>query len=220
MDQKRPVILIVEDDPSLTDLLVDVLETEGTIETVADGPLALARIEQGGIDLVLLDLMLPGLDGVEICQRVRARRSAIHLPIIMLTAMAADGAARRGFAAGADDYITKPFNTGDLLDRVGAWLRVRQAQVQQREAAERGWDLLDRQYATSLADTIDGLAHLLIADLSPVVETLMQVQTAPEVPAPLRQEATARAAALCTIIQHLRQFGRDARESPLPVGER
>jgi DNA-binding response OmpR family regulator len=96
------------------------------IETAADGPSALARIEAGGLDLVLLDRMMPGLDGLEVCRRVRAQADDVYLPVLMLTALAGEKERHAGFAAGADDYVTKPFNADELLDRVDVWLRTRQ----------------------------------------------------------------------------------------------
>src|SRR5205814_32813 len=79
-----------------------------------------------GVDLVLLDLMLPEIDGLELCRQVRARPAdAVYLPIVILTALAGEAERRTGFAAGADDYVTKPFDAADLLDRVAVWVRTR-----------------------------------------------------------------------------------------------
>jgi len=129
----RPRILIVEDEPSASELVADILATVGyDVETAADGSTALQRLDED-IDLLLLDVMLPGLDGFEVCRRVRATETDQHLPIIMLTALASDAQRHAGFAAGADDYLTKPFNTQELLDRVQVWLAARRRQ----EAARR-----------------------------------------------------------------------------------
>jgi CheY-like chemotaxis protein len=128
-----PRILIVEDEPSASDLIVDVLTMGGyTVETAADGGTALQRLD-ADVDLLLLDVMLPGLDGFEVCRRVRATERDQHLPIIMLTALSSDAQRHAGFAAGADDYLTKPFNNQELLDRVQVWLAARQRQ----EAAQQ-----------------------------------------------------------------------------------
>jgi len=127
MQAAVPVVLVVEDDPTMREVLQMLLaETGYRIETAADGPIALARIEAGGLDLVLLDRMMPGLDGLEVCRRIRARADEVYLPVVMLTALAGDEERHAGFAAGADDYVTKPFNADELLDRVDVWVRTRQ----------------------------------------------------------------------------------------------
>jgi DNA-binding response OmpR family regulator len=127
MQPARPVILVVEDVEQVAELLSTLLTQKGyNVETAPRGSDGLARVKRGGIDLVLLDLMLPDVHGLEVCQAVRALPSQVYLPIIMLTALATDTDRHAGFAAGADDYVTKPFKTDELLDRVGVWLRTRQ----------------------------------------------------------------------------------------------
>ena len=113
------VILVVEDDAATRDLLRELLESEGyTVASAADAAAGVARIEAGGIDLVLLDRRLPEMDGLALCRQVRARPDAVYLPIIMLTAVAGGEQSRTGYAAGVDDYLTKPFDIEELLDRV------------------------------------------------------------------------------------------------------
>ncbi|HLH21753.1 MAG TPA: response regulator [Chloroflexota bacterium] len=132
MQPPRPRILIVEDEPSAAELVADVLTTAGyDVESAEDGATALERLD-ADVDLMLLDVMLPGVDGFEVCRRVRAAEDEQHLPIIMLTALASDAQRHAGFAAGADDYLTKPFNTQELLDRVQVWLAARQRQKDAR----------------------------------------------------------------------------------------
>jgi CheY-like chemotaxis protein len=80
----------------------------------------------GDVDLVLLDLILPDVDGLELCLRVRAHEAEVYVPIVMLTALDGDERRHAGFTAGADDYVVKPFRAEDLLDRVGVWIRARQ----------------------------------------------------------------------------------------------
>ena len=127
MEPGSPTVLIVDDDPSICAVMRDVMEAAGhRVEVVHDGVTALARIRQGGVDLVLLDLMIPGIDGREVCRQVRAQVRGLYLPIIMVTALGQDEDRHAGFAAGADDYVTKPFTLDDLLDRVGVWLRMRE----------------------------------------------------------------------------------------------
>jgi two-component system phosphate regulon response regulator PhoB len=117
-------ILIVEDEEALTLLLRYNLEAEGyEVETVARGDEADSRLKENVPDLVILDWMLPGLSGIEICRRLRARAETRTLPVIMLTARGEESERIRGLGTGADDYIVKPFSVPELVARVGALLR-------------------------------------------------------------------------------------------------
>ena len=117
-------VLIVEDEEPLTLLLRYNLEAEGyEVDTVARGDEADLRLREQLPDLVVLDWMLPGLSGIELCRRIRARRETERLPVIMLTARGEEGDRVRGLATGADDYIVKPFSVPELLARVRALLR-------------------------------------------------------------------------------------------------
>jgi len=114
-------ILIVEDETSLSDPLAYLLTREGYETTVAaDGLAALTEFDRSGTDLVLLDLMLPGLAGTEVCRELRQRSS---VPIIMLTAKDSEVDIVVGLELGADDYVTKPYSTRELLARIRAVLR-------------------------------------------------------------------------------------------------
>lgn len=119
-----PRILIVEDEEALTLLLRYNLEAEGySVDSVARGDDAEIRLREQAPDLILLDWMLPGISGIELCRRVRARSETERLPIIMLTARGEEGERIRGLATGADDYVVKPFSVPELLARVRALLR-------------------------------------------------------------------------------------------------
>jgi two-component system response regulator RegX3 len=110
-------ILVVEDELALRDGLVDLLAGDGhEVEAVGDGAQAVTRGTETAWDLVLLDLMLPRLPGLEVCRRLRRTRPG--LPILMLTARGADEDKVRGLSEGADDYVTKPFSARELLARV------------------------------------------------------------------------------------------------------
>ncbi|MBI5687693.1 MAG: response regulator transcription factor [Verrucomicrobia bacterium] len=112
-------ILVVEDEPVLRDGLVELLSGAGhSVEAVSDGLSATRWGLETSFDLVLLDLMLPKLDGLEVCQRLRKARPA--LPILMLTARGSEEDKVRGLRTGADDYVTKPFGAKELLARVEA----------------------------------------------------------------------------------------------------
>jgi len=117
-------ILLVEDEESYRDPLTYQLSREGfEVVTAATGPQALAEYDRVGADLVLLDLMLPGLSGTEVCRQLRARGD---VPIIMLTAKDAEIDKVVGLELGADDYVTKPYSFRELLARVRAVLRRRE----------------------------------------------------------------------------------------------
>jgi two-component system phosphate regulon response regulator PhoB len=117
-------ILIVEDEEPLALLLRYYLESEGyDVETIVRGDDADSRLREGAPDLVVLDWMLPGLSGIELCRRLRARPETKALPIIMLTARGEESERIRGLATGADDYIVKPFSVPELVARVRALLR-------------------------------------------------------------------------------------------------
>src|SRR5215831_16459769 len=117
-------ILIVEDEEPLTLLLRYNLEAEGyTVDTAVRGDDAEIKISESQPDLVVLDWMLPGLSGIELCRRLRARPATARLPVIMLTARGEEGERVRGLATGADDYIVKPFSVPELLARIRALLR-------------------------------------------------------------------------------------------------
>ncbi len=117
-------IMVVEDEEALTLLLRYNLEAEGyEVESVARGDEAEIRLREAPPDLVLLDWMLPGLSGIELCRRLRAREDTKRLPVIMLTARGEEAERVRGLATGADDYVVKPFSVPELLARVRSLLR-------------------------------------------------------------------------------------------------
>ena len=140
-----PRILIVEDEEPLTLLLRYNLEAEGyLVETVARGDEAELRLRETVPDLVLLDWMLPGLSGIELCRRLRQRAETQRLPVIMLTARGEESERVRGLATGADDYIVKPFSVPELIARVRALLR-RAAPERVASLLESGDIVLDRE---------------------------------------------------------------------------
>jgi DNA-binding response OmpR family regulator len=115
-------VLVVEDDPAIRRGLVDALGFEGyAVEETGDGKQALALASAGDFDLVLLDLVLPGIDGLQVLDAIRRLKPA--LPVIMVTARGAESDRVRGLKTGADDYVVKPFSASELLARVAAVLR-------------------------------------------------------------------------------------------------
>ncbi len=130
-------ILLVEDERSLREPLEFLLEREGyQVVTAKDGYGALAEFNRGGVDLILLDLMLPGISGTEVCRQIRAHSS---VPIIMLTAKDSEVDIVVGLELGADDYMTKPYSSRELLARMRAVLRRRvEVDVEEDEVLTAG----------------------------------------------------------------------------------
>ena len=118
-------VLVVDDDPGILEVVAYSLTSEGfEVETARDGATALEQAMEDTHDLVILDLMLPGLSGTEVCRRLRAERRTV--PILMLTAKDAELDRVLGLELGADDYVTKPFSQAELLSRVRAIFRRRE----------------------------------------------------------------------------------------------
>ena len=119
-----PKLLLVEDDPALSELLEYRFSNEGyRVRTTPDGDEALLMASEDTPDLVILDWMVEGTSGIEVCRRLRRDKSTAHVPIIMLTAREAEDDRIRGLDTGADDYLTKPFSPRELLARVAAVMR-------------------------------------------------------------------------------------------------
>jgi two-component system response regulator RegX3 len=144
-------ILVVDDTPAILDAVTDALAAEGfQVQGTSEGSTALEAAEIEPFDLVILDLMLPGLSGTEVCRRLRAESP---VPIIMLTARDAEADRVLGLEIGADDYITKPFSEVELLSRVRAILR-------RRELDRQGDSTVRRLGGLS----IDVVKHEVLAD--------------------------------------------------------
>ena len=143
-------ILIVEDEESLAEPLEYLLRREGyETEIAADGRAALAAFDRAGADLVLLDLMLPGLPGTEVCRELRTRSS---VPVIMLTAKDSEVDIVVGLELGADDYVTKPYSSRELLARIRAVLRRRLDPVDDEAVLESGRVRMDVERHTVSVD--------------------------------------------------------------------
>lgn len=114
-------ILVVDDEARIREVLLYALKKEGfTVTAVADGPAALAAVDQGGVDLIVLDVMLPEIDGLEVCRRVRAKH---RVPILFLSARGEEIDRIVGLEIGGDDYLSKPFSPRELVARVRAVFR-------------------------------------------------------------------------------------------------
>jgi two-component system response regulator RegX3 len=161
-----PRVLLIDDEEPLRASLTYALTREGySVTTAADGPSALERAREIDPDVVVLDLMLPGLDGLQVCRRLRA---VSDVPVLMLTARDRCQDKLEGLSLGADDYVTKPFDTPELVARVGAVLRRRASAkrlleedrllVQRMEELLRQAPIarLDAQESTSSGGRLDG----------------------------------------------------------------
>jgi DNA-binding response OmpR family regulator len=120
----RKKVLVVDDDPDLLDLVSFNLRKAGFwVGTADDGAQALSKVRSFSPDLMLLDVMMPELDGLEICEMLRRDPATAGIPIILLTALSSELARINGLGSGADDYVTKPFSVKDLVARVTARLQ-------------------------------------------------------------------------------------------------
>jgi two-component system phosphate regulon response regulator PhoB len=162
---KRGRILVVDDEPDLLELVKHQLQKEHyEVTTALDGEVALAQARRNPPDLVVLDLMLPGIDGLEVCRRLRADPRTMHVPIVMLTAKGEESDAVIGLSQGADDYVRKPFGSKELLARIAARLR-----------ASRGESPVATGKVVSFGDLlIDPVKHEVVLASKPVVLTLTE----------------------------------------------
>ena len=123
-DEQRKRLLLVEDDRALADLVTFHFERSGyDVTRTGDGEEALILVDEVKPDVILLDWMIEGISGIEVCRRLRRRATTANVPIMMLTARGEESDRIRGFETGADDYVTKPFSPRELVARVGAVLR-------------------------------------------------------------------------------------------------
>ncbi|MEC7760548.1 MAG: phosphate regulon transcriptional regulator PhoB [Pseudomonadota bacterium] len=134
MSTDKPLVLLVEDEPAQREILRYNLASEGYDVSIAEnGDDAMVLVEEIGPDLILLDWMLPGVSGIEICRRVKSRRETTDIPVIMLSARSDEMDRVRGLETGADDYMVKPFSVQELMARIRTQLRrTRPASVGQR----------------------------------------------------------------------------------------
>jgi two-component system phosphate regulon response regulator PhoB len=139
-------ILIVEDDPSLSDILkYNFEQADFRVNVAYDGQQALQQASTGNYEVVLLDIMLPGVDGIEVCRRLRSHAATRNVLIVMLTAKAEELDQLVGFSVGADDYVTKPFSVKVLLQRVKALIRRQETKSDDLDVIVTQGIVIDRQ---------------------------------------------------------------------------
>ena len=132
----KQMIAVIEDEPDIREMIEYNLSREGfAVATAADGEAGLDLVQKRGVDLVLLDLLLPGLDGIEVCRRLKADAATRGIPVIIVSAKGEESDIVLGLGVGADDYVAKPFSPRELIARVHAVLR--RGTLQDDEAGKR-----------------------------------------------------------------------------------
>jgi adenylate cyclase len=158
-----PRILVVDDNPANVDILRTRLEAQGyEVKTAADGEEALSAVKQHQPDLILLDVMMPKLDGIEVCRRLRADKAASFVPVILVTAKSDSKDAVAGLEAGADEYLTKPVDHAALVARVKSMLRIKALQdtVLEQSAQLKEWNRLLEQRVAEQVSELERLGRL------------------------------------------------------------
>ena len=164
MSVRNPVILCVDDVAANLELLESILVPRGYLVVGASGgPDAMEKIRSGTIDLVLLDVMMPGMDGFEVCRQIKDDPTLRNIPVIMLTALTAVQERIRGIEAGAEDFLPKPFDRTEVLARIKMLLKVKQLDDDRRLAQEELQAANDR--LRELEALRDSVVHMIIHDL-------------------------------------------------------
>ena len=194
-------VLVVDDTPQNVKLLADILQAKGYAPiTAASGEEALARLAADAPDIVLLDIMMPGLSGYDVCRRIRADPATALLPVVLVTSLDPQQERLKGIEAGADDFVQKPFHQAELLARVRSLLRIKSLQDEViRQAAElKLWNAtLEERVQASLAQ-IESLGRLKRFFSAPVAEAILSSGEA-SLLAPHRRE-------ICCVFVDLRGF--------------
>ena len=151
----KPVVLIIDDEPAATETMKAFLSKDDyRLETASNGKAAIARMEQGGVDVVLCDVMMPGMTGFELCQQLKADQRFKYTPLILITALDGQDDMVRGIEVGADEFLSKPVERAVLRARVRAMIRIK-AQFEELKGAapqQKSLETLIRDRVRVLAD--------------------------------------------------------------------
>jgi signal transduction histidine kinase len=164
----RAQVLLVEDNPEMRDFLVRILRREHHVRAVDDGREALAILQRELPDVIVSDVMMAHVGGLELCRRLKASMNTRNIPVILVSARHGSEAALEGFAAGADDYVTKPFSPPELLARVSAQIRIRTLAT----ALMR----MEKQYSLGVLSA--GVAHEMLNPLNAVINAVPPLRRA------------------------------------------
>ncbi|MDL2275879.1 response regulator [Desulfosarcina sp. OttesenSCG-928-G10] len=165
MNLPRPLVLIVDDNATNIDLLVSTLKSDYRLGIAKNGPKALEYVKKQRPDIILLDIMMPMMDGYEVCQRLKADPETAAIPVIFITAMNETHSKTRGFELGAVDYITKPFQTAEVKARIHTHLSIEEMRLELASQNER----LETLVAQKTAE-IQNMLNASIRTLSTIVE--------------------------------------------------
>ncbi len=200
-------ILVVDDAPANLAVLLEYLTRQGyTVLVARDGESALEQARYARPDLVLLDVLMPGLNGYETCRQMKARPETAEIPVIFVTALADTGEKVRGFGVGAVDYMTKPFQQDEVLARVRTHLALRQLQRDLQTANER----LEQRVAERTAELAKALAEVeRLKDRLQAENVYLQEEIGPG--AQLRARSSAGAAGLRKVLRQVEQVAADRR---------
>ncbi|HEX2100752.1 MAG TPA: hybrid sensor histidine kinase/response regulator [Candidatus Synoicihabitans sp.] len=199
-----PKILVVDDQPINVQLLRRKLEREGiTVHTAFSGQEALDQVEQEPPDLILLDVMMPDMDGIEVCQRLQSREETRSIPIIFITARSSKEGKLEGLGVGAVDYITKPIDLDETLARVQTQLRV---VATNREMIDLQRRLAEARRAATIGAVTQGIAHNLNNLLGVVIGYLDLIKAYPEKPLLVTKNAQHVEEAVHRIVSIIKQL--------------